>query len=63
MELHQEWWDSQAILIKNLWLGLHAANCRPKALECDVATSCITHITHEVVNQIVRGDTTSGRTI
>ena len=59
-ELDQEWWDSQAILIKNWWLGLHAANCRQKALECDTATSFIAHIMHEVLNQIVRGDKTSG---
>jgi len=59
-ELEQESWDSQAILIKNQWLGLHAADCRPKALECDIATSFIAHIMHEVVNQIVSGDKTSG---
>jgi len=32
-ELDQEWWDSQAILIKDQWLGLHAANCWPKGQE------------------------------
>jgi hypothetical protein len=35
-EQDQEWCDSQAILIKNKWPGLHAANCRPKALESDM---------------------------
>jgi len=59
-ELDQESCDSQAILFKNEWPGLHAANCRPKALERDVAMSFITHVTREVVNQIVRGDTASG---
>jgi len=59
-ELDQEWCDSQAILIKNWWPGLHAANCWPKALERDVAMSFIAHVTQEVVNQIVRGDKASG---
>jgi len=59
-ELDQEWWDSQEILIENRWLGLHAADCWLKELECDLATSFIAHITQEVVNQIVRGDKTSG---
>ena len=60
MELDQEWRDSQEILIKNQWLGQHAANCRPKALECDMATSFIDHITHEVLDLIVTGDNTLG---
>ena len=60
MQLDRERMDSQAILIKNQWLGLHAANCRPKALECDMALSFLAHVTHEEVNQIARGDKTSG---
>jgi len=59
-EPDQEWCDRQAIIIKNSWPCLHAANCQPKALEQDVATSFITHVTQEVVNQIVRGDKASG---
>jgi len=60
MELDQESCDSQPISIKHLWPGLHATNCRPKALERDVATSFVAHVTQEVVNQKVRGDKASG---
>jgi len=59
-ELDHEWCDSQALLIKNQWPGLHAAHCRPKALERDVGTSFIPHVTQEVVNQIARGDKSLG---
>jgi len=41
-------------------LGLHAPNCRLKALECDMATSFSAHVTHVVVNRIVRGDKALG---
>jgi len=59
-ELDQEWCDSQEILIKNWWPGMHAAVCWPNALERDVATSFIAHVTQEGGNQIVRGDKASG---
>ena len=59
-ELDQEWWDTQAILIKREWLDLHAANCQPKALDHDISTLFIAHITRVVVNQIARDDTASG---
>jgi len=62
-ELDQEWWDSQVILIKNQWLGLHAANCWPQALECAIALLLIPHITHAVVDRRVRGANTSGSKI
>jgi len=59
-ELDQEWWESQAILLKNWWLDVHAAKCWPKGLKHDMATSFIAYIMHVAVNQIVRGDKASG---
>jgi len=59
-ELDKEWWRSRAIFTKNWWNDLHAVNCRPKARECDRATSFHTQITLIAVDQKVRGNKTPG---
>jgi len=59
-ELHKEKWGSRAIFTKNWWVVLHAVNCRPKAQECNWATSSLNQIAWMATDQKFRGNTTPG---
>jgi len=59
-ELDNERWGSRAILTKKQWNDLHAANCQPRALECNRTMQFLTQIPWIAVDQKLRGNRTPG---